>query len=88
MFAIKEIVLSVENKLILQDLFEWKANSVWFLQTFNPKLENKVRPLAVQQICPQTVRTFENMQKIWTYELLAMTFSEHFWTLLLFIIKR
>ena len=88
MFATKEIVLSVENKLILADLFEWKAISVWFLQTFNQNLENNVRPYAVQQICPQTVRTFENTKKIWRYELLAMTFREHFWTLLLFIKKR
>ena len=64
MFAIKEIVLSVENKLILADLFERKAISVRFLQTFNPKLENKVQPYVVQQICRQTVRTFGNTQKI------------------------
>ena len=37
-------MLSVENKLILQDLFEWKAISAWFLEIFSPKLENKVRP--------------------------------------------
>ena len=44
MFLIKEIVCSVENELILLNLFEWRAVSVFFLQTFNPKLENKVRP--------------------------------------------
>ena len=44
MFPIKEIVLSVENELILPKLFEWRAVSVLFLQIFNPKLENKVRP--------------------------------------------
>ena len=42
MFSIKEIVCSVENELILLNLFEWRAVSVFFLQTFNPKLENKV----------------------------------------------
>ena len=45
MFTIKEIVCSVENEIILLNLFEWRAVSVFFLQTFNPKLENKVRPL-------------------------------------------
>ena len=44
MFSIKEIVCSVENELILLNLFELRAFSVFFLQTFNPKLENKVRP--------------------------------------------
>ena len=44
MFTIKEIVRSVENKLILLNLFEWRDVSVLFLQTFNPKFENKVRP--------------------------------------------
>ena len=44
MFLIKEIVLSVENELSLLNLFEWRAVSVLFLQTFNPKLENNVRP--------------------------------------------
>ena len=58
MFSMKEIVRSVENELILLNLFEWRAVSVLFLQTFNPKLENNVRP------CTQTVRTLENMQKI------------------------
>ena len=43
MFLIKEIMLSVENELILLNLFEWIAVSVLFLQTFNPKLENNVR---------------------------------------------
>ena len=42
MFSIKEIVRSVENELIIPNLFEWRAVSVLFLQTFNPKLENKV----------------------------------------------
>ena len=64
MFLIKEIVLSVEDELILLNLFEWRAVSVLFLQTFNPKLENNVRPLDVRPICTQTVRTLENMQKI------------------------
>ena len=44
MFSIKEIVRSVENELILLNLFEWRAFFVLFLQTFNPKMENKVRP--------------------------------------------
>ena len=44
MFLIKEIVSSVEKKLILLNLFEWRAISVLFLLTFNPKLENNVRP--------------------------------------------
>ena len=44
MFSIKEIVRSVENELILLNLFEWRAVSVLFLQTFNPMFENKVRP--------------------------------------------
>ena len=44
MFLIKEIVRSVENELILLHLFEWRAVFVLFLQTFNPKLENNVRP--------------------------------------------
>ena len=44
MFLIKEIVLSVEYELILLNLFEWRAVFVLFLQTFNPKLENNVRP--------------------------------------------
>ena len=44
MFSIKETVLSVENKLILLNLFEWRAVSVLFLQKFNLNLENKVRP--------------------------------------------
>ena len=44
MFTIKEIVRSVENEFILLNLFEWRAVSVLFLQTFNPKLENNVRP--------------------------------------------
>ena len=43
MFSIKEIVRSVENELILLNLFEWRAVSVLFLLTFNSKLENKVR---------------------------------------------
>ena len=42
MFSIKEIVCSVENELILLNLFEWRAVSVFFLQTFHPNLENKV----------------------------------------------
>ena len=63
MFLIKEIVLSVENELNLLNLFEWRAVSVLSLQTFNPKLENNVRPLDVRPICTQTVRTLENMQK-------------------------
>ena len=44
MFSIKEIVRSVENELILLNLFEWSTVFVLFLQTFNPKMENKVRP--------------------------------------------
>ena len=40
MFSIKEKVRSVENELILQNLFEWRPVSVLFLQTFNLKLEN------------------------------------------------
>ena len=44
MFSIKEIVRSVEHKLILLNLFEWRAVSVLLLQTFNPKLENNVQP--------------------------------------------
>ena len=42
MFLIKEIVLSVENELILLNMFEWRAVSVFFLQTFNPKMDNNV----------------------------------------------
>ena len=42
MFLIKEIMRSVENEPILLNLFEWRA--VLFLQTFNPKFENNVRP--------------------------------------------
>ena len=41
MFLIKEIVLLVENELILLNLFEWRAVSVLFLQTFNPKLQKQ-----------------------------------------------
>ena len=37
MFSIKEMVRSVENELILLNLFEWRAVSVLFFQTFNPK---------------------------------------------------
>ena len=44
MFSIKEIVRSVENELILLNLFEWRAVFVLFLQTFNTKMENNVRP--------------------------------------------
>ena len=44
MFSIKEMVPSVINELILLNLFEWRAVSVLFFQTFNPKLENNVRP--------------------------------------------
>ena len=44
MFSLKEIVCSVENELILLNLFEWRAVSFLLLQTFNPKLENNVRP--------------------------------------------
>ena len=44
MFSIKELVRSVEKELNLLNLFEWRAVSVLFLQTFNPKLENNVRP--------------------------------------------
>ena len=44
MFSIKEIVRSVENELILLNLFECRADSFLFFQTFNPKLENNVRP--------------------------------------------
>ena len=44
MLSIKEIVCSVENELILLNLFESRTVSVLFLQTFNPKLENNVRP--------------------------------------------
>ena len=44
MFSIKEIVRSVENELILLNLIEWRAVSVLFLQTFDPKFENNVRP--------------------------------------------
>ena len=57
MFSIKEIVRSVENERILLNLFEWRAVSVLFLQTFNPKLENNVRPYDVRPICTQMVRT-------------------------------
>ena len=42
MFSIKEIVRSVENELTLLNLFEKRAVFVLFLQTFNPKMENKV----------------------------------------------
>ena len=44
MYSIKEKVLSVENELILLNLFELRAVSVLFLQTLNPKLENNVQP--------------------------------------------
>ena len=44
MFSIKEIVRLLENELILLNMFDWRVVSVLFLQTFNPKLENKVRP--------------------------------------------
>ena len=44
MFSINTIVCSVENKLILLNLFEYRAVFVLFLQAFNPKMENKVRP--------------------------------------------
>ena len=44
MFSIKEIMRSMENELILLNLFEWRAVSVLFLLTFNPKLENNLRP--------------------------------------------
>ena len=44
MFSIKEIVRLVENEIILLNLFECRPVSVSFLQTFNPKLENNVRP--------------------------------------------
>ena len=44
MFPLKEIVRSVEIELILLYLFGWRAVSVLFLLTFNPKLENNVRP--------------------------------------------
>ena len=44
MFSIKEIGRSVENEHILLNLFEWRAASALFLQTFNPKLENNVWP--------------------------------------------
>ena len=44
MFSIKEIVRSVENELTLPNLFEKRAVFVLCLQTFNPKMENKVRP--------------------------------------------
>ena len=44
MFSITEIVRSVENELILLNLFEWRAVSVLFLQTLNQKLENNIRP--------------------------------------------
>ena len=44
MFSIKEIVRSVENELILLNLFEWRDDFFLFLQTFNPEMENKVRP--------------------------------------------
>ena len=36
MFLIKEIVRSVENELFLLNLFDCRAVSVLFLQTFNP----------------------------------------------------
>ena len=38
MFSIKEIVRSVENELILLNLFEWRAVFDLFLKTFNPKM--------------------------------------------------
>ena len=38
---LKEIVCSMENELISLNRFKWRAVSVLFLQTFNPKLENK-----------------------------------------------
>ena len=57
MFSIKEIVCSVENELILLNLFEWRAVSVLFLQTFNPSWKTKFG----HRICTQTVRTLENM---------------------------
>ena len=44
MLSIKEIVCSVENEPILLNLFEWRAVTVLFVLTFNPKLENNVRP--------------------------------------------
>ena len=44
MFSIKKIVRLTENELILLNLFEWRAVSVLFLLTFNPKLENNVLP--------------------------------------------
>ena len=62
MFSIKEIVRLVENELILLNQFEWRAVVVLFLQTFNPKLENNVRPY-FNFICTQTVRTLDTMQK-------------------------
>ena len=58
MSSIKEMVRSVENELILLNLFEWRAVSVLFLQTFNPKFENKVRPYV---FFTKTARTLENM---------------------------
>ena len=62
MFSVKEMAQLVENKLILLNLFEWRAVSVLFLQTFNPKLEGSATGCSA--ICTQTVRTFENIQKI------------------------
>ena len=44
MFSIKKIVCSVKKELILLNLFEWRAVYVLFLEIFNPKLENNVRP--------------------------------------------
>ena len=44
MFSIKEMVRSVENELILLNLFEYRIVSVLFLQAFSPKLEKNVRP--------------------------------------------
>ena len=51
----------------------WIFISAWFLQTFNPKLDNKVQPCRLfSRFCTQTVRTFENTQKISADELFAI----------------
>ena len=77
MFSIKEIVRLLENELILLNQFEWRAVIVLFLQTFNPKLENNVRPY-FNFICTQTVRTLDTMQKKKrANELFAILFRDH-----------
>ena len=54
----------MENYFDFLFLLERKTAFVYFFQTFDSKLVNKVRPRPIQPISTETVRIFQNTHKM------------------------